>query len=153
MLAAVVSLRDIADVEGFVCATLERFQRESEVELADDEYEELTLEGITIVYELAAKFEPHRAGYAQAGRFSGYAACFLPKRLGDAWHRRHPEHRYVTGDDGKRHWEYLKQTVSLEEELAARPGGDGCGLRGFSEERNVLEPSKWVPVPALPSAA
>jgi hypothetical protein len=149
MLAELVSLYDVEDVEGFVNATLNRFEEGDLPEwakLSTDERQELVLEGITIMFELAERFEPHREGYAQAGRFSGYAAAFLPKRLGDAWHRLHPEHRYVTDPEtGKRGWVYLQPASSLQG-LAehSSQGGEGADGQSFIEAR-VLDPTFWRP--------
>jgi hypothetical protein len=40
---------------------------------------------------------------------------FLPRRLGDAWHKWHPEHRYVTDPEtGKRGWSYTPAMLSLD---------------------------------------
>lgn len=114
MLATPFRLYDIDDCEGFVAATIQR----AGITVETSEHEELMLEGLAILCELAGKFEPHRPGYSQPGRFSGYAAQFLPRRLGDAWHRAHPEHRYVTftEPDGstKRRWVYDSAPVSLD---------------------------------------
>jgi hypothetical protein len=102
-LATPLRLHDVDDAEGFVAATISR----SGIPFDPSEHQELMLEGLAILCELAAKYEPHRPGYKQAGRFSGYAAQFLPRRLGDAWHRLHPNHRYVTDPvTGKRSWHY-----------------------------------------------
>ena len=118
MLTATVALFDVDDVEAFVQATLNRFcqanSRRGHIVLAPDERDELVLEGLAIMQRLANQFEPHREGYAQAGRFSGYAAQMLPRKLGDAWHALHPEHQLVTQPDGKRRWQYERPSVSLD---------------------------------------
>lgn len=99
-----------------------------------DEREELLAEGLVILLELAARYKPlpARPGIdTQAGRFSGYASMFLPRRLGDAWHRWHPEHRYVTDSStGRRCWQYDAATLSLDE--LATPSN---GHTEISEER------------------
>ncbi|MGH7458567.1 MAG: hypothetical protein ACREKN_05685 [Longimicrobiaceae bacterium] len=110
MLATSVAIHDIKDAEGFVKATLKR----SGIRFEAGEFEELVCEGMAILWELAAKYEPHRAGYAQAGRFSGYAARYLPRRLGRSWHRSHREHRLITNPDGSRHWVYGEAPQSFD---------------------------------------
>lgn len=132
-----ISLHDVVDVEAFVNATLNK----SELGFLPAEREDLVAEGIALMVDLAQRYTPHRAGYAQPGRFSGYAAAFLPKRLGDAWHRLHEEHRYVTDPvTGKRDWHYDQPVVSLN---------------ALVEERFLLgsrRPAEFVPLP-IPSRA
>jgi hypothetical protein len=73
---------------------------------------------------LADRYKPQMSGYTQSGRFSGYAAMFLPRRLGDAWHKWHPEHRYITDPEtGKRGWHYDQPMISLDS-LTNAAGGD-----------------------------
>lgn len=138
MLATKVSLHDIEDVWDFVHSTLHR----QAIPCGHDEREELAAEGLTILYALAAKYEQRRAGHQEDGCFSGFAACFLPKKLLTAWHRLHPEHRYMTGEDGKRFWLYLTPTVSLE----------GEHERSITSRRDPLPVSHWV-VPTTVAAA
>ncbi len=115
MLAEKVPLHDIKDVEGFVRGTIHTAQRRG-MRISLDEREELVCEGLAILYQLAEIYEPHRDGYTKAGTFAGFAAMYLPRRLGDAWHAAHPEHRYVTGLDGKRIWEYDPPPTSLDDD-------------------------------------
>jgi hypothetical protein len=50
---------------------------------------------------------------------------FLPRRLGDAWHRWHPEHRYITNSEtGRRCWQYDPPTMSLDGLYHADRGGN-----------------------------
>lgn len=109
LLSRKVTILDIEDAEGFVAATIVR----SKIKVSTHEHEELLAEGLAILFDLAQKFEPQREGYEQPGRFSGFAAQFLPRKLGDAWHKMHPEHRYVTGEDGKRRWVFFDAPTSL----------------------------------------
>lgn len=135
LLPAKIRVHDIEDAEGFVAATIER----SGIRPAPAEHEELLAEGLAILFELASRFEPQREGYERPGRFSGFAAQFLPRKLGDAWHKLHPEHRYVTGEDGKRRWVYFEAPVSLDAALAGpdpdRSGGDSVEARLRSSHR------------------
>jgi hypothetical protein len=125
-------LYDIADVEAFTRGTLYK----SGLALEHEEQEELVAEGICILYQLAEHYEPHRNGYASAGCFSGFAAVFQPRRLGDVWHSRHPEHRYRTTENGKRAWEYSKGPVTLDDDnnpitvVAPDAFADGDVVRG-----------------------
>lgn len=106
MLPSKVALHDVCDVEGFVRATIRR----SGIQLSFDEREELIVEGICIMCELGARYRPKPPN----GRFSGFAAQFLPRRLGDAWHSSHPEHRYITTPEGKRAWRYEPPPISFD---------------------------------------
>ncbi len=143
MLPTTVQLHDIDDVEGFVCGTIEK----SGIRAPEHEKEELIGDGIRILYELAAKFEPQREGYAQPGRFSGFAAQFLPRRLGDAWHSRHPEHVRVVGEDGKRHWAYRETPVSLDQFLEPKPNIGPGNPHHLSGEHRILPQALRAPVP------
>lgn len=149
MLATTVQLHDIVDVEAFVGATMERSGLCAF--LARDEHDELLAEGITILYMLAKIFEPQRAGYAQAGRFSGYAAQFLPRRLGDAWHKSHPEHVRVVDGDGKRHWVYRDTPISLEEYIA--PGEENHKGQRAGQESQIRPLSQQASITATSPGA
>jgi hypothetical protein len=107
-----VAILDIANAEAFVQRTIDA----SGIQYSPHEREELLAEGLAILFELARKYNPGCGGRdASNSRFSGYAAMFLPRRLGDAWHRWHPEHRYVTDPTtGKRGWRYDRPTISLD---------------------------------------
>ena len=140
MLSATVALYDIQNAEAFVRSTLDS----SRIRFASEEREELVLEGLAVLCDLAGSFQPHMPGYDQPGRFSGYAARFLPRRLGEAWHRLHPEHVYRTRADGSREWEYLQPPISLD---GAR---ERAGYNGSADsvERRTLDRTQWIrPVP------
>lgn len=110
MIATTVALRDIADAEGFVAATIHR----SGVILRDSqEREDLMAEGLAILCELAQRYEPHRAGYTNDGSFAGYASMFLPKRMQDAYRAGRPHTTRVDIDTGQRRTEYLGSPMSL----------------------------------------
>jgi hypothetical protein len=142
LLATTVQLYDINDVEGFVCATIER----SGIQAPEHEREELVADGLRILYELAARFEPQRPGYKQPGRFSGYAAQFLPRRLGDAWHSRNAEHVRIVGEDGRRSWAFRERPISLEQYLAPPGPGEEQHRRADSHTQIRLR-SQTSPVP------
>lgn len=143
MLGTQVALHDVEDVEGFVAATIER----SGIQLSADEREELLAEGIRILFELSERFEPRRGNHTQDGRFSGFAAQFLPRKLGDAWHRWNPDHRYVTGEDGKRQWVYYPKPVSIQ----ALEGGDSNADHSGGWESQVVDRSTWASAEPSPS--
>lgn len=107
-----IVLLDIGNCEAFVQRTIDR----SAITYGPSEREELLSEGLTQLYELAGKYNPGVGGRdATNSRFSGYAAMFLPRRLGDAWHKMHPEHRYITNPTtGKRGWYYDRPAISLD---------------------------------------
>lgn len=145
MLATTVALHDVADVAGFVAATISR----AGITAAAAEHEELMLEGLAILYTLAAAYKPRLDGYAQDGRFSGFAARYLPRKLGDAWHRLHPEHRYVTDPaTGKRGWRYGKPTISLD---ALTEGDDAHALDHALH--TARRPHEFVPIALSTQAA
>jgi hypothetical protein len=97
------SLLDIRDPRGFVAATIAK----SGVRLSREERDDLIAEGLAILCDLARKFEPQRAGYSQAGRFSGYAAAYLPLRLHDAYRQMHPTVTQVN-EHGERTREFVR---------------------------------------------
>jgi hypothetical protein len=117
-----VALLSIANCEAFVQRTIDR----STIRFAPAEREELLAEGLAILYELADSYAPGLGGReASTSTFDGYAAMFLPRRLGDAWHKSHPEHRYVTDPDtGRRGWVYGAPMVSLNGLTDSPEGGD-----------------------------
>lgn len=151
-----IALMDIANCEAFVQSTIDR----AGIECAPGELEELLAEGLAILHELAARYQPQMAGYDRPGRFSGYAAMFLPRRLGDAWHRLHPEHRSVTDPDtGKRAWTYGAPTLSLdglcESDSAHGQAGDSVLLsaKGISAFCHATQAKLRVPCAATALAA
>lgn len=145
LLSEKISILDIEDAEGFVAATIVR----SKIRCSQHEHEELLTEGLAILFDLARRFEPQREGYERPGRFSGFAAQFLPRKLGDAWHKLHPEHRYVTGEDGKRRWVFFEAPSSLDALLQAE-GDRGRG--GHSAELAIRPANTWAPPEPVASA-
>lgn len=145
MLSNPVRLHDVTDVEGFVNRTINR----ANLSLSRDEREELVLEGIALMYKLSDQYQPHRNGHARNdGRFSGYAAMFLPRKLGDAWHRMHPEHRQVADPEtGKRRWAYLPKPTSYETVVAAERSDDSIGVL---ETRVRFHSDEFSPIPLSP---
>lgn len=131
-----IRLLDIESCESFVQRTIDR----SQIQYSASEREELLAEGLTILYELAGKYKPlpMRPGIdTQPGRFSGYAAMFLPRRLGDAWHKWHPEHRYITDPGtGQRAWHYDSPMLSLDA-LTDDQGEEGSGDRHLLHARPI----------------
>lgn len=119
-----IRILDVENAEGFVQRCIDK----SQIPYGPDEREELLAEGLTILCALAGKYKPlpMRPGIdKQAGRFSGYAAMFLPRRLGDFWHQSHPEHRYITdAATGKRGWHYGQAAISLDGLNSLTPGAD-----------------------------
>ncbi len=144
VLATSVALYDVVDVEGFVNATLNAFERGDRPEwarLRGPERDELVLEGIAIMYELADRFEPRRGEHDRDGWFSGFAAFYLPKKLGEAWHRLNEHHRYVTQPDGKRKWIYLDPAHSLD---GLREGSGGADGAEDLVDARILPPEHWT---------
>jgi hypothetical protein len=74
---------------------------------------------------------------------------FLPRRLGDAWHRWHPEHRYITDPaTGRRRWHYDPPTMSLDGLYEARGGdaGESLGDAALAKARTLRD---FVPTTQL----
>ena len=107
-----VALLDIDDVRAFVAAQVAKTP--GVPMLHGDEADELIQEGLVILFELADRFQPHMPGYDKPGRFSGYAAWALPKRLQSAWRRMHPEHLTRKAPDGTRTLEYGLKPLSVD---------------------------------------
>lgn len=113
MIATAIQLYDVKCAESFVAANIHK----SGVIVRDPhEREDLLAEGITILLELASKYEPHREGYAKAGSFAGYAAKYLPGRMRDAYYSLHPEHIARRDQDGRRVYEFGEKPMSLQHE-------------------------------------
>lgn len=145
MLAERTALADIDDVEGFVAAARERAARAYGLRFDAAERTELLAEGLVLLYELAAAYEPRRAGYAHEGRFSGYASSLLPLRLASAWHDLHPEHWRAQGDDGSRHWQYEHPPAPLElvEDSVGTDGVPDAGPIGDRLEGALMVLEPW----------
>lgn len=152
--ASGIQLHDIEDVEGFVIDCLNR----SAIQFDRDEREDLIAEGVCLLYELARRYEPKRAGHTKAGRFSGFASQFLPRRLGDAWHARNPHHVRAPDETGKRRWQYLERAVSFDAVVAEQGRGHsvhrwaGVDREDRNEEHHILPSTHWSPakVPVRP---
>jgi hypothetical protein len=113
VIATTIQLFDINDAEGFIAANIHK----SGVIVKDThEREDLLAEGLTILLELARKYEPHRPGYQHAGSFAGYAAKYLPGRMRDAYHAMHPEHIARRDPTGRRIYTYGERPMSLQHE-------------------------------------
>jgi hypothetical protein len=123
MLADVVSLYDVRDAEGIVQATLRASRRIYSAE----EQEELVAEGLAILCRLADDFDGR-------GRFSGFAAKFLPLKLEDAYHRLHPEHVLRTQLDGSRRYVSGERPVSLQA-MTSEDGEDRARLLATSDDQ------------------
>lgn len=113
VIATSIQLYDVKCAESFVAANIHK----SGVIVRDPhEREDLLAEGLTILLELASKYEPHRPGYEKAGSFAGYAAKFLPGRMRDAYYALHPEHIARRDADGRRFYEWGDKPMSLQHE-------------------------------------
>lgn len=110
-------IHDVADPERFVGSQLAACG----LHLTDDQREELHAEGMLILVQLADAYAPKNG----RSRFSGYAAKYLRGRIMRAWHRMN-EHHVERGRNGKRHWEYLPESVSLQG-LSSGNGHDDDG--------------------------
>lgn len=121
-----IQVYDIRDAKNFVY-TLLGWSRLANMEF--HEREDLCAEGMLILLDLASKFKPHMDGYEQPGRFSGYAARFLPGKVRSAYYKMHPEHLQKTNAEGKRYYQHGEQPKSYEELIEreeAPINGDFC---------------------------
>lgn len=111
-----IQVYNILDAESFVysCAGRQRLAH-----LDYHERQDLLSEGLVILLDLACKYNP------AIGSFSGFCSRFLPGKISSAWHKMHPEHLQVIGEDGKRIYQYGERDASLEAELAR---GDNNGI-------------------------
>jgi hypothetical protein len=115
------SLLDVRDPRGFVAACIQK----SWVRPSAEQREDLIAEGLMILCGLAARYEPHREGYAQPGRFSGYAARYLPLRMQDAWQQMNPTVTNRDAESGTREVEFLEHAslnVRVHADLTATYG-------------------------------
>ncbi len=136
-----VAIHTVLDVRAFVASTLNR----SGIRFPEDEREELLAEGICIMVELGRAWDGR-------GKFDGYAAHYLPKRLADAWHKSHREHTYATTEDGSREWRYDQPPESLDQSARIdHPdwGGDGVVEFGIDPRGNLgaagsIDPAELV---------
>jgi hypothetical protein len=126
------SLLDVRDPRGFVAACIQK----SGVRPSAEQREDLIAEGLMILCELAGKFEPQRQGYAQAGRFSGYAAAYLPRRMQDVWQQMNPTISR-RDEDGRREVEFLTHSPLDDQEL--RPLVATYGLVDIHERYETIE--------------
>lgn len=148
---ATLQLHDVKDVQAFVHATITKWEhanraKNSNFRLTHDERDELVAEGLLIMVRLADRYQPRLPGYKTDGTFSGYAAAFLPRKLGDAWHRLQPNHHYVTvtGASGnrKRKWTYGTRPISIERLHEKDMDHDEAADRAAAR---FLDPRYWVP--------
>lgn len=78
------SLHDVDDVYVFARKMVGVVRHHiAEHALTPDQWDEMQDEMVTILYELAARYDHHRPGYKQPGSFAGYAAKYAPKRALD----------------------------------------------------------------------
>lgn len=131
MLRKKVSIYDILDCEAFVIMCIKR----SGAQVQPNEYEDMVAEGLCILISMSQRYEPHRPGYAQPGRFSGYAIKYLPRKMKEAWHRAHEEHLQRTQADGRRRYEYHDRASSLN------------GYTQDGDEQNLRLPGNFVSPP------
>lgn len=108
LLTSPVAIWDIEDAENFVQAAIPRTMTLTTQQRAD-----LVAEGLAILCELAAKYQPKMDGYSQEGRFSGYAAKLLRVRMSRAWHEMNEHHVMRTTPQGRK-WCYVPEAESLD---------------------------------------
>lgn len=106
-----VPLWDMRDAEAFIRAAINK----SGLARTPDDWDELVAEGLLILSEMAAKYQPRMAGHDRDGSFTGYASMFFPRKLRGAWHRMHEHHQVRTNPDGSRRYVFHDPPKSLDE--------------------------------------
>ncbi len=109
-----LTVYDVEDVEGFVNDMV----LIAKIRVADQhERDEIVGEGIVLLLHLARNFKPKMEGYEKPGKFSGYCAAYLPRKISTAWHKLHPEHLQETQklEDGRtvKRYKYGEAPMSL----------------------------------------
>lgn len=141
-LTQVVSLHNVENCEAFVQHCMNKAKG---IVLTKDQREDLLAEGLCLLVELAAKYDPAKDKSARTASktegFYGYALFLLPKKLSDAWHRGQEHHLLKTQPDGKRKYEYASTAKSLDEYL--QNGNDGMEPIELSAN-NCREPGDFV---------
>lgn len=123
-----IALHDIDDCEAFVIDAWRR----TRIRL-DRIDEELVAEGLAVLWRMGIKFDGR-------GRFSGYAAKYLPGKLIDAWHGQHENHVSVRAA-GQRSVEILDPALSLQGLFYNRGSEDGDHgpANGYRDEDAIVE--------------
>lgn len=116
------SLYDIEDVEAFVVMCIKR----SGASPSSSEFEDLTAEGMLIIFKLSTKYRGSPDGDPR-WCFSGYCLKYVPPTLRRVWHQMQENHIYKTMPDGKRRWiEYPKHRSY--DAMIERVGEENGGL-------------------------
>lgn len=159
-----VSMHDIEDVEAFVRGTIRRHARQ----IPAEDMEEMVSEGLAILCNLNARYDPERDRDAKiAARssgtvhtcvssrccvpsFAGYASFILPKKLKEVWYSRQPEWS-TTLVDGKREYVRFADTVYIEDRRITHDYGDGVGhTLDVIDKTNTRHVGDFIPVPTIP---
>lgn len=134
-----VSLHDIEDVEAFVIMCIKR----SGAKVDPRDYEELKAEGICLLLQMERKYIPQMDGYASAGRFSGYAVKYMPRKINEAWHRMQEHHTHRTMTDGKRRWVEQLPAESWDKMLQLSQDDQNGGL----DETRIRLVHEFIDIP------
>lgn len=129
-----VKVWNIEDIEGFVNDCIAKLPQLKKMD--QQERDEITSEGIAILFDLAKKYKPKMEGYEKEGTFSGYAGMYLPMKILTAWYKMHPEHvqRPVVQEDGtvKRLYVHGDKPFSLDSiQSSRRNRSDESGSKDF----------------------
>jgi hypothetical protein len=87
------------------------------------------------------KYIPRMDGYAQEGRFSGYAIKWMPRKMKEAWRRSREDVQSTTDSTGRRRLKFYAQAVSYD---ALTNTEDN---EGHFDESTALLPGYFVAVP------
>lgn len=104
-----VACHDVLDVEAFVIKAM----RTSGITPGRDETEDIVMAGIVVLYDMANRYKPQMDGYARPGRFSGWAAKYLPGRIRDAYFQMHENIVVRVDTEGHKRREFLPAPVRL----------------------------------------
>lgn len=126
-----IQIYDVEDIEGFVneMVLIAKIRCDGQAER-----DEIVCEGIVLLLNMAKNFKPQMEGYDKPGRFSGYCAAFLPRKISNAWYKMHPEHvqEQVELGDGRKvkRYRHGSRPDSIHQYLGAGNNDDGRGSTG-----------------------
>lgn len=104
-----VAVHDVNDAEAFVIHAMQT----SGINPARDETEDVIAAGLLVLVEMGQRYKPRMPGYTADGRFSGYAARWLPGRIRDAYYQMHENIIVRVDADGHKRREFLPTPLRL----------------------------------------
>lgn len=164
-----IAVHDVADAEAFVIHAMHT----SGITPGRDETEDIIAAGLLVLCEMADRYKPRMPGYQTDGRFSGYAARWLPGRIRDAYFGMHENIIARVDNNGHKHREFLDAPVRLSPpsdwDCAEGAVGDGHESENDADDRalsvtdqidplldlwtNPTRSHHHMPAPSIPTSA